>query len=107
MPIISCVTGLVGTVFADDPGDLGSISGYVIPKTFKRLLDTSLLNTQQYKVRIKGKMEQSWERSSALPTPRCCSYWKRSLLVVLDHGRQFIYLMCIFNYIIDIRSCNS
>ena len=29
-------------------------------------LDTYLLNTQQYKVRIKGKMEQSRERSSAL-----------------------------------------
>ena len=31
------------------------------------VLDTSLLNTQQYKIRIKGKMEQSRERSSALP----------------------------------------
>ena len=31
------------------------------------VLDTSLLNTQQYKVRIKGKVEQSWERSSAHP----------------------------------------
>ena len=47
------------------PGDLGSIPGRVIPKTLKMVLDTSLLNTQQYKVRIKGKVEQSWERSSA------------------------------------------
>ena len=31
------------------------------------VLDTALLNTQQYKVRIKGNMEQSRERSSALP----------------------------------------
>ena len=30
------------------------------------VLDTSLLNTQQYKVRIKGKVEQFMERSSAL-----------------------------------------
>ena len=30
------------------------------------VLDTSLLNTQQYKVRIKGKVEQSKEKSSAL-----------------------------------------
>ena len=30
------------------------------------VLDTSLLNTQQYKVRIKGKVEKSRERSSAL-----------------------------------------
>ena len=31
------------------------------------VLDTSLPNTQQYKVRIKGKVEQSRKRSSALP----------------------------------------
>ena len=57
---------LVGRVFANGPGDLGSIPGHVIPKTFKMVLDTSLLNTQQYKVRIKGKVEQSRERSNAL-----------------------------------------
>ena len=58
---------LVGKVFANGPGDLGSILGRVIPKTLKMVLDTSLLNTQQYKVRIKGKVEQSREQSSALP----------------------------------------
>ena len=58
---------LVGRVFANCPGDLGSILGRVIPKTFKMVLDTSLLNTQQYKVRIKGKAERFRERSSALP----------------------------------------
>ena len=31
------------------------------------VLDTSLLNTQQYKVRIKGKVEQYRETSSVLP----------------------------------------
>ena len=36
-------------------------------RLLKMVLDTSLLNTQQYKVRIEGKMEQSRERSSALP----------------------------------------
>ena len=30
------------------------------------ILDTALHNTQQYKVRIEGKVEQSRERSSAL-----------------------------------------
>ena len=30
-------------------------------------LDTTLLNTQQYKVGIKGKVEQSRESSCALP----------------------------------------
>ena len=59
--------GLAVRVFANGPGDLGSIPGRVIPKTQKMVLDASLLNTQHYKVRIKGKVEQSWERSSALP----------------------------------------
>ena len=54
-------------VFANDPGDLGSMPGRVIPKTLKMVLDPSLLNTQHYKVRIKGKVELSWERSSAFP----------------------------------------
>ena len=34
---------------------------------FKMVLGSSLLNTQHYKVHIKGKVEQSRERSSALP----------------------------------------
>ena len=54
-------------VFANGPGDLGLIPGGVIPKTLKMVLDASWLNTQHYKVRIKGKVEKSWERSSALP----------------------------------------
>ena len=53
--------------FANGPGDLCSMSGYVIPKIFKMVLDTSLLHTQQYKECIKGKVEQSREKSSTLP----------------------------------------
>ena len=52
----------MGRVFAIGSGDLGSIPGRVVPKTLKMVLDTSLLNTQQYKVHIKGKVEQSRER---------------------------------------------
>ena len=44
--------GLAGRVFANGLGDLGSIPDRVIPKTLKMVLDTSLLNTQQYKERI-------------------------------------------------------
>ena len=54
-------------VFANGPGDQCSILGRVIPKTQKMVLDAPLLNTQHYKLRIKGKMEQSREWSSALP----------------------------------------
>ena len=54
-------------VFANGLEDRGSIPDRVTPKTLKMVLDTSLLNTQHFKVRIKGKVEQSRERSSALP----------------------------------------
>ena len=66
--------GLVGRVFAN-----GQIPGRVIPKTLKMVLDTSLLNTQQYKVHIKWSNPGKGVASS--PTPRCSSYWKGSLLV--------------------------
>ena len=66
LPINNRLIGPVGRGFVNGPGDLGSILGRVIPKTLKMVLDTSSLNTQQYKVCIKGKVQQSRERSSAL-----------------------------------------
>ena len=38
-----------------------------LTKDSKMVLDAALLNTQHYKVRIRGKVEQSKERSSDLP----------------------------------------
>ena len=58
---------LCGRVFANGPGDWNSMSCRVIPKTQKVILDISLLYTQRYKVGFKGKVEQSRERSRALP----------------------------------------
>ena len=58
--------GQVSRVFANGQGDLGSIPVRVIPKILKMVLDASLLNTLQYKVRNKGKVEHSRERRSAL-----------------------------------------
>ena len=55
------------SLFTNGLGDQGSIPGQVITKTQKMVLDASLLNTQPYKVRIKGKMEQSKERSIKTP----------------------------------------
>ena len=53
-------------------------------KDFIKVFDTSLLNTQQYKIRIKGK-----EKGVApSPTHHCSSYWKGSLRVALDYGHQ-------------------
>ena len=54
-------------VFANGLGDQGSIPGWVIPKTEKMVLGVALLDTQHYKVRIQGKVEQSREWSNALP----------------------------------------
>ena len=58
---------LVCRVFTNCPGDLDSIPVRVIPKTLKMVLDTSLLNPQQYELRIEGKMEKSRERIRTLP----------------------------------------
>ena len=57
MQSINRLIGRVGRVFANGPGDRSSVPGRVIP---------NMLNTQHYKVRIRGKVEQSRERSSAL-----------------------------------------
>ena len=49
--------GLALRGFAKGPGDRVSIPGRVIPKTQKMVLDFSFLNSQHYKVGIKGKVE--------------------------------------------------
>ena len=54
---------LMSRVFANGPGDQGSIPGRVIPKTQKMVLDV----TQHYKVSIKGNVKQSREWGIALP----------------------------------------
>ena len=85
-------------MFDNGPWDLRSIPGRIIPKTLKMVLDTSLLNTQQYKVRIKRKVEKSGEKVAPFPTPQCCSSWKGSLWVALDYSRQLQYIY-IYMYI--------
>ena len=59
--------GIMVRVFANGPGDLGSIPGRIIPETQKIVLGAALLNPQHYKVWIKGEVGQSWERGSPLP----------------------------------------
>ena len=56
---------LMSRVFANGPRHQGLIPGGVISKIQKTVLDAALFNTQHYKVRIKGKVEQSRERSCA------------------------------------------
>ena len=69
-----------------------------IPKTLKMVLDASLLKTQHYKVRIKGKVEQSRERSSA-PLHLCVvaiekgAFWSPSTTVAnLTYICKCIYI---------------
>ena len=59
----------------------------------KMVLDTSLLNTQQYKVLSRVKWSNTGKGIAPSPTLRCSSYWKGSLLVALDYGRQLYFLL--------------
>ena len=87
-------------MFANGPGDLGSIPGRVIPKTLKMVLDTTLLNTQHYKVRFKGKVEQSWEWSSALPyTLGVVAIEKGAFGSPSTMVANFTLLIYIYNYV--------
>ena len=81
---------LVRRVFINSLGDLGSIPGRVIPKTLKMVLDTSLLNTQQYKVCMKGKVEQSRGKE-----------WRPPLhlgVVAIEKGAFWSPLITVTNY---------
>ena len=65
--IINRAICLMRRVFTNGPGDRGSIPVRVILKTQKMVHDATLLNTQHYKVSIKGKVEQFRKWSSAPP----------------------------------------
>ena len=62
---------LMSRVFANGPGDRGSILGQVIPKIQKMVLDAALRNTQNYKVRVKWSNPGNGVVPSS--TPRCSS----------------------------------
>ena len=62
------------SALTNGPGDRGPIPGRVISKTQKMLLDSFLLNTQNYKVRIKSKWSNLGKEVALSLTPCCCSY---------------------------------
>ena len=72
------------------------VPGRLIPESQKMVLDVSLRNTQNYKVRIKGEWSNPTTGLAPSPTSRCCSYWKRSLRVAFDYCRPtyniYIYI---------------
>ena len=57
----------------------------------KMVLDAALLNTQYYKIRIKGLVERSRERYS--------NYWKSKIWVALDYGHQLLYDLFLFMWL--------
>ena len=61
---------MIGRVFANGPGKWASVTGQVIPKSQKMVLDTSLFNTQHYKEWIKGKKKGV----VPFPTPHSSNY---------------------------------
>ena len=64
---------IMSRVFANGPGDRGSISGRVISKTQKMVLDAALLSTQHYKG-SGVKWSHSGNGEAPLPTLWCSSY---------------------------------
>ena len=77
--------GTMVRVLANDLGNLGSIPSRVIRKIKKMVLDASLLNTQYYKIQVKGKWTNPEKEVVIYPIPQCSSYWKGSLQVVLAY----------------------
>ena len=80
----------MGRVFTNGPGDLYSIPGlkwYFIPPCLT-------LSNIKYVLRV--KWSNPGKEVAPSPTYRRCSYWKGSLLVALDNGRQ-LYLSFLFH----------
>ena len=74
-----CLNWLIRTVvrmFINDRGDWSSISGWVIPKTQKMVLDAS-----------KGKWSYARKGVVPSPTPQYSSSWKGSLQVTLKYSQ--------------------
>ena len=92
-------------VFANGLGDQGSIPGQVIPKTQKMILDVALLNTQHYKVQIKGKWSNPGKGVAPSPTLWWSSNWKGSIQVVFNNGltTYFIYIYIYMHYSLQLN----
>ena len=65
---------------------------YSVLSEFTERQHASLLNTNHYKVQIKGKWNNPGKGVASFQTPRCSSYWKENLRVSLNYG-QPIYLL--------------
>ena len=96
---INLLIALVGRVFANGLGDLGSFPGCVIPKTLKWYLIPPCLTLSN--IRSVSRVKWSNPGKGVVPSSisRCCSYWKGSLWVALDYSRQLTYIcICMYMY---------
>ena len=113
--------GIMVWVFTNGLKDQDSVPGQVILKLKKMVLDTSMLNSQHYKVWIKSEWSNPWKGVVPSLTTQCSSYWKGSFWVTLNSGwpnyllytyiytywtsntyiNAYIY-KCIFKYLIEI-----
>ena len=87
--------GLMSRVFTNGLGDQDSITGRVLPKTQKMVLDAALLNHQHYKVRFKGKVEQSGHPRLRLPTTTIT-------LVQIKNHKVYYFYKCHFDQVVKI-----
>ena len=91
---------LMGRAFANGPGDLGSIPGAVSLLKWYLIPHCSTFSHIRYVSRV--KWSNPGKGGAPSPTPRCCRYWKGSLLVAFDYGRHPPY-----NSIENINMCFS
>ena len=84
---LECIIGLVGRVFANGPGDLGSITGRVISKILKWYLIPPRLTLSNIRYVSRVKWSNPGKRVAPSPTPWWSSYWKGSHQVTVDYSR--------------------
>ena len=91
---LSYIYGLEGRVFANGPRDLGSISGWVIPKTLKWYLIPPCLTLINIRYVSRVKWNNQGKEAASSHTPR----WKGRFLVIL------LLLLYIYIYKVGNRS---
>ena len=79
-------------VFTNGLGNRDSILGRVIPNTLKWYLMSPCLTLSIIRYRSRVKWSNPGIGVVLSPTPRCRSYWKRSLRVTFDEVTNFTYL---------------
>ena len=84
------------------PGRLGSNPGWLILNTQKWYLMLSCLTLSIIKYVSIVKRSNPRKGEAPSPVPRCSSYWKGSLCITLDYGRQLYFcgISTIIGYLI-------